>query len=521
MASSKLSLLKVWILLPVIAAGLWSLQGCQKSKQPSFLIIAVDRLSFNSFSCGEERPNLNSGLNTLCGEGIRFTHAYTTSVQSAAAMGSILTGLYPLQHQLHRSFDRLAPGTKMIQDTADQMGYQTYFLSGSPTILKKTGLSSGFDIFDDSSFLERKSYFVDFKYQADKFLSLIQESSDPFFTVIYNSELEALNEGESQISSLEKLDEKFYKFFNDLKQKRLWDENYIIVVGLQGDPDNSRLEETAFSNLNSDNTKVNLFVKPPRYLSDDGLFWKMDSTISLADLGLSLWNTLNEKKKPLANNIETKFPIVDFSSIWKTQNKNFPIAARKLLIEAANTWVDETSLRFAILYKNLVQIEAKKDLVFNTLTDGLESINIASQYKDFALENDQDIKTLRNQFKISLWDDYKPAWSDWVDLNREYWSKPNSRVSVLEKELLRIKKERKTQPLSAILAKHLVRTSRGAELQKIKAIDLKQKNVTERPRIMTFENIKQQSLNLALENIWGLWHPNRRWLQSNVILDNQ
>lgn len=521
MTSSKLSLLKVWILLPALVAGLWSMVSCQKPKRPSYLIVAVDRLSFNSFTCGEEKQNLNSGLSILCVEALRFTHAYTTSTQSAAAMASILTGLYPVQHRLHRSFDRLDPSVKMVQETADQMGYQTYFLSGSPTILKKTGLSSGFDIFEDSLFFEKKSYFLDFNFQTEKLFNLIQDSAEPFFAVIYNSELESLNEGESQISSLEKLDEKFFKFFSDLKRKNLWDETYVIVVGLQGKSDYSRYDETPFSNLNSENTRINLFIKPPRQFGDEGIFLKLDSTISLADLGYTLWNSLSDKKVISQNRLETEFPILDFSAIWKTQNKNVALPARKILMEAADTWSQSISLRLAVLYKNLLYIEDLKPNVYNTLTDGLESINTASQQKEFLSESRGDADVLRKQFGFSDWLNYRSKWQDWVQLNREYWSKPNSRKLVLETEKNRIQRQMTTQPMSVFLAKSLFQSKRFEELKLIKAIDSKQINSLENAKVYNFENIKQQSLNLALENVWGIWQPYKRWLQSSAILENQ
>ncbi|MBC7466259.1 MAG: sulfatase-like hydrolase/transferase [Bdellovibrio sp.] len=521
MTSSKLSLLKVWILLPALVAGLWSLSSCQKQKKPSFLIIAVDRLSFNSFACGEDKQNLNSGLSLLCREAIRFTHAYTTSTQSAAAVGSLLTGLYPAQHKLHRSFDRLQPGTKMVQEVADQAGYQTYFFSGSPTILKKTGLSQGFDIFEDSAFFEKKTYFLDFKYQTEKFLASVQESSDPFFTVIYNSELEALNEGESQISSLEKLDEKFFKFFSDLKDRKMWEDNYVIVVGLQGKSDYSRYDETPFSNLNSENTRVNLFIKPPRAKGDEGIFWKMDSTVNLADLGASIWASVTDTKPTITNSIDAEYPIVDFSSIWKTQNKNFVVPIRKVLIEAPDTWNKEISLRLAVLYKNLLHVEDEKPYVYNILTDGLESINIASQQKDFVTDNNADMAALRQQLGFNKWTNYKSKFQNWVFLNREYWSRPNARKSLLDTEFESIKKEKMTQPLSVFLARSLIQARRTSDLNLIKEIDLKQKNITERTKAISFENVKQQSVNLALENIWGLWEADKTWLQSNVILENQ
>ncbi|MFZ3228797.1 MAG: sulfatase-like hydrolase/transferase [Pseudobdellovibrio sp.] len=521
MSSSKLSLLKVWILITVGATGLWSLGSCQKQKQPSYLIIAIDRLSFNSFACSDEKQSINSGLNVLCKEAIRFTHAYTTSTQSAAAMASLLTGLYPLQHKVHRSFDRLDSSTKMVQTVASQVGYQTYFLSGSPSILKKTGLSAGFDLFEDSSFFEKKSYFLDLKYQSDKFLNLIQDSSDPFFAVIYNAELEALNEGESQISSFEKLDEKLSNLFATLKDRHLWDNNYIIVTGLQGKSDYNRLDETPFSNVNSENTRITLFLKPPRSKGDEGIFWKIDSPINLADLGLSLWTSLIQKKPLNQNILESEFPIFNISSIWNSQNKNLLLEPRKILIEAADTWSKTLSLRLAILNKNLLFIEDKKNKVYNTLTDGLESINIANQQKEFTDEANANTTSLRQQINFGQWITYKSEWHDWVMLNREYWSKPNERNVLFEKELNRIKNEKKTQPLSIYLVRYLIQNKRTDDLKIIQKIDFEKKSPSNKLKFVLYETVKQQSLNLALENVWGIWDTDKKWIQSSFILENQ
>lgn len=523
MKSSKLSLLKVWIIVAVISTGLWSLGSCQKQRKPSYLILAFDRLSFNTFSCGDEKQlSANSGLNTLCKEAIRFTHAYTTSTQSAPALGSILTGLYPIQHKIHRSSDRLDSNVKTLQEIAAAAGYQTHFLSGSPSILKKTGLSVGFDFFDDSSFLEKKNYFLDFNYQTEKFLNLIQESSDPYFSVIYNSELESLNEGESQISTFEKLDEKLFKFFKDLKSRNLWDDNYVIITGLQGRSDYNRLEETLFSNLNSENTKVTLFLKPPRSKGDEGISWKIDTPINLADLGQSLWVSLTGKPFQNENLLDPDFPLFDISSAWRIQNVNLLLEPRKILIEAVNTWSSQISLRLSVLNKNLLFIEDQKDKVYNTLTDGLESIDIASQQKEFVEDNIDDIKDLRKKFNFTKWIDIKSKWNHWVQLNHEYWSKPNERNRLLEQELVRIKKEKTTQPLSGYLVRYLIQNKRSADLSVIKSIGLDSNLHEEKQKIANYyDTIKQQSLNLSLENIWGIWDENKKWIHSNFILENQ
>lgn len=523
MTSSKLSSFKVWIFIAALTAGLLSLTGCQKNKKPSVIVLAIDRLAFNTFSCGDDKQNLASGLNILCKEGIRFTHAYTTSTQPAAALGSLLTGLYPTQHKLHRSFDRLAADVKTLPEHASSAGYRTYFFGGSPSILRKTRLHSGFDIFDDSSFIEKKTYFVDFKFQSEKLLNTLSEDKTQFFSLIHNSELESLNEGETDISSFEKLDDKIFNFFTQLKLKNLWDQNYIVVVGLQGESDYSRPSETPFSNLNSENTMVTLLIKPPRNKGDEGVSWKVDSPVSIADIGHSLWKTLATTKPPNINVFQDSFPIFDVSDTWLKQNKSLVLPLRRILIESTDTWNKYLYMRFAVLYKNLVFIEGQKSQVFNTLTDGLESIDISKRQKQFVTENLVLLSKIRTEYELGIWIDHQSEWNSWVLTNREYWSKPNSRASYFKIELMRLNKKNVAQPLSALLLKHLVTNKKTAELKNINVgpFPVKPGIPYDLQKESFYESAKLQSLNLALENIWGIWKPDQSWLYSDLILENQ
>ncbi|MBC7421661.1 MAG: sulfatase-like hydrolase/transferase [Bdellovibrio sp.] len=493
---------------------IFSVTGCQTEKKPSILIIAIDRLSFNSFACSDDKSVTNSGLSVLCREALRFTHAYTTSTQSAAAVGSLLTGLYPYQHQLHRSFNRIDYKTTQLQTLAGQNGYRTAFWSGGPSILKKTGLSKDFEVFDDSSFLEKKNYFSNLKYQTDLFLNWSLESKLPYFATIYNSELENLNEGESEISSFEKIDETLAHFFDELKKNNLWENNYIVVTGLQGQSIYSRLRETPFSNLHSENTHVLLFVKPPRQKGDEGVNWKIDSAMTLADLGYSLMKTI---APDFQNPIDLQFPVWDFSQLWlpgdgtsETFNLN---ESRHLILESANTWKSHIEARFAVLYKNLIYLEDSKDEVYNVLTDGLETIDLSASQKEFMADNQKELSLVRAQKNLLKWTDFRTAQYDAVLANREYWSKPNARIGVLESELKNSdKKAIAKNPLSVIAVQTL--------LNKDKNIEAKLK-ISAAEKEALFSEARRQSLNLSLENIWGIWSADKEWLQSDFIKEYQ
>lgn len=486
MKASKVSLFKVWRILLLIVTGLWSLTACQDIKKPSFIIIAADQLSFNSFSCNEDRATGISGLNTLCQESIRFTNAFTTSTQSAAAMGSLLSGVYPFYHRLHRSFDRINPEQPLLQEFFKSSNYRTSFWSANPTILKKTGLSRGFDVFDDSSFLSRPLYSMNFKEQTVLFKNWAGESNTPFFSVIYTSELESLNEGETQISSMENFDAKLGNFFNELKASNQWESNYVIVLGLQGESEYNRPNESGFSNLHSENTNIALFVKPPRQKGDEGINWKIDSAVNLADLGNSLIKTINQQHVAIN---DLQFPVWEFSGLW-SKNENLPSEPRKLVIETTNTWKQQLEIRFALIFKNYLFIESAENEFYNKLTDGLETIDLIKSQNELQEKELAYLDKIRKDSNAKKWTDYQPPDYKWVIPNREYWSKPNGRRAVFQNEKLRLVNSNTTQPLSTLLI------------------------YFQDPKIEKdahYEDARRNSYNLAYENIWGLWSSEKIW----------
>jgi hypothetical protein len=360
--------------------------SCQSQKRNSILILAFDRLPSDAVTCNDDRMIENSGFATLCKESIRFTHSYTTSLQPAAAMASLLTGQYPYKHELHRSFDRISDQSQLISQVAQAEKYRTSFFSGSPHILKKTGLSKYFDVFDDSSPLTQRNYFKDFKLQTNDFFEWYNEDPQPFLSVIYNSELEFTNPSDG--NSLEKLDEKLSTFFEKMKSEKLWGTTTVIVVGLNGVNTFQRLNETAFQNLHSENTQVVTMIKLPRLKGDEGIYWKNDTPIQLADLGRTLPYFLKNNPSNKITVDNEKFPVTHLWTLLTEKNSAIP-ALRPLLIEAPNTWTKKLSeAQFAILQNHELYIDTQKPGIFSTLSDRMESTNIYEE----KLQNFEKIK---------------------------------------------------------------------------------------------------------------------------------
>lgn len=542
---------KVWArpffvtILLVVLLGLQT--SCQTETKKSVLILAFDQLDNEQLNCSDEKNDDNSGFALICKEFMRFTHAYTTSLQPAAAMGSILTGQYPLTHNVHRSFDQLAPAMTTVQEAAYHQGYRTGFFAGNPHILKKTGLSKYFEMFDDSAAAQYSNQIIkDFKLTSESFLDWLKEDTTPFFAVLTNSEIEALNEQDTTSTNLEKLDEKLFNFISELKHRGVWDKSYVYVVGLRGGNNYNRLNETPFLNLHSENTLVSLLIKPPRMQGDEGISWKNDIPISLADIGFTLKSFFGANEPALLDG----FPLLNLSQFYSQKSEaSSPNTSRYLLVETANTWVkNPLQLNFAIITPTLLIIDRKeKTQIFNLATDRFEVVDL---YKK---NNEQDLPHPRRVFATSITPQSDtgtviaqnylkntlPA-SEFFALKISekhplylYWLNQQLKNKQIDKLDL-TKLDMAYSGCLNLISKPPITISQLKSCHDSLFVDyLKYKNAAqldlhsekakltyELSRKKYFEELKIAVWNLALENIWGLYDSNKIWYHPLIFIDS-
>ncbi len=145
--------------LGVFACG-WQ-PSLTHSVRPSVLVLMVENLGFNAFSCGDSSAPPDDVLfESFCEESVRFTHAYTPSTMSQAAAASLLTGLYPREHGVrHNGPQGLSATQVSVAEVAKAAHFKTSFFSGGPPIFRRSGFSQGFDVFDDSIGLTLKNLY--------------------------------------------------------------------------------------------------------------------------------------------------------------------------------------------------------------------------------------------------------------------------------------------------------------------------------------------------------------------------
>ncbi len=362
---------------------LGAISACQfsKDKTPSIIVITVENLGVQQVSCDSvDEKDENSGLQSLCAESIRFTHAFTTSPLSVSALASILTAQYPLEHGLrHHGLSFLSSTTETLAEKAHAKGIATAFFSGGAPVLRKHNLQQGFDIFEDNINLLQNSTFRPFEQSAELYWEwredIGKQSSLGFFYVpdLLFPEVPTQNyRGETRDrtfgSQLEEFDEGLGSFIRKMKKDKLWDQSIIVLVGLNGPAQYPRPGELDNTSLFSDRTHVALLVKPAQKPRDEGINWTFDQNVSLADLGKTLVDLIGAKTK--ASRLDD-FPVISLKEAFENLNLNFP--ERSLLLESAwGQWKEKTSIRYSIRTEQFLFIFDEKVQMFNSLIDRYE-----------------------------------------------------------------------------------------------------------------------------------------------------
>ena len=379
----------------------------------------VENLGFNAFSCGDSSaPPDDILFESFCEESVRFTHAYTPSTMSQAAVASLLTGLYPREHGVrHNGAQGLSAKLLSIAEVAKDARYKTSFFSGGPPIFRRSGFNQGFDVFDDSIGLSLKNLYRPALTVVNLFLDW-QKTSVPkgeFVSFLFFADPQFVDQptidnlGEVRESSYEgqisEVSESIETLVKQMKQRKIWDTTTVILVGLNGVPTEIRGGEPNAVNLFGESTRTVLMVKPahqaqPEYIKPSN--WKIDSNVSLVDVG----ETLQEMLAPPGVSLEkvravSKMGTVSLLSAFSDPKPNWS-EDREIVVESAwPVWRGVGGIRSALRKGPYFYLFDENDQIYNTVTDNLE-------YRSLPL-GEPGASRLRDQFaKFLRSNDYTP-----------------------------------------------------------------------------------------------------------------
>ena len=408
------------------------LSGCvfQEPHPPSFLILVVDSLGFNSVSCHQNNVSVQkSGFNLFCESSIRFHHAYTPSVLAQPALASLLTGLYPYEHGVWSNGSHfLSSQFKTLPEVAIEKGYRSSFFSGGGAIWRKSGLSQGFEVFDDNVYMDWEHIYRPARENINLFLTWLDQVGKhrPFFSILYFPDLQfPLLSLEKKVGDLHSfqvhshqnvLDQSLYELIQALKKRKKWHSAYVVLLGTKGQEkyQSYRQSEIPPWSLFSDNTQISLFIKSPSKFRQKARYGNVNMPVTLVDVGWTLFDLLgdtvfHQNKTTLLQ--KKLFPVLSFKNYLMEDNANHkadnrslfrggwdslvlkreePLSATK---QAVDTVVSERALlmesgwpmwrkaglsRFAIRKGSYLFIYDEIPKMYNSLTDRQELNSLSS-----------------------------------------------------------------------------------------------------------------------------------------------
>ncbi len=348
----------------------------------------VEDLGFNAFSCGDSSgPPDDILFESFCAEGVRFTHAYTPSTMSQAAVASLLTGLYPREHGVrHNGAQGLSAKLTTVAKVARQTRYKTSFFSGGPPIFRRSGFNQGFDLFDDSIGLNLKTLYRPALNVINLFLNW-QKTEAPggrFLSFLFFADPQFVDEptvddlGEVRESSyagqVAEVSESVETLVREMKRRKIWDSTTVILVGLNGATSESRQGVPGAANLFSESTRSTLMVKPARTANPNYIIpsnYKIDSPVSLVDVGETLFEIISSPDSGRGRTL-SKMGTVSLISAFSDPKPNWA-DDREIVVESAwPEWRGFGGIRASVRKGPYLYLFDENAQLFNTLTDNLE-----------------------------------------------------------------------------------------------------------------------------------------------------
>jgi len=248
--------------------------------RPNVFLITIDTLRADHVHCYGYGPIKTPALDRLAKDGIRFTQAFTPSPITNASHTSILTGLLPSSHGVSDFGVPLTGSHATLAGELKKQGYETAAFIGAIVLDSKQlapGLDRGFQFYDNfPEHVESKSRWgrierrgMDVAQRAEKWLGAQQ--AGPYFVWMhlydphdpyeppapYSEEYKGrLYDGEIAYA-----DSALGHFIEFLKQKQLYDNSVIVVVGDHGEGLGEHQEDTHGIFLYDATTHVPLIMK--------------------------------------------------------------------------------------------------------------------------------------------------------------------------------------------------------------------------------------------------------------------
>ena len=157
--------------------------------RPSVVLITLDTLRADHVGCYGHDRRITPHIDRFAREGVLFADALVAIPETAPSIRSILTGLYPVHHDIRRNGYDPDPNRPTMQSLLGSAGYRTAAFTSSCVLDRASGFGDGFDRFNDRTpdrFLLREHGQRTAEKTADAALGWLSTRDEgPFFLWIH------------------------------------------------------------------------------------------------------------------------------------------------------------------------------------------------------------------------------------------------------------------------------------------------------------------------------------------------
>jgi arylsulfatase A-like enzyme/Flp pilus assembly protein TadD len=122
----------------------------KKDGRLNIVLITMDTTRADRLGCYGSTRAKTPNLDALAAAGVRFENVYSQVPLTTPSHCSIMTGTYPLYHQVHNNGTYVLPQQMTtLAEILKSQGFETAAFVSSFTVDSRLGLAQGFDVYDD------------------------------------------------------------------------------------------------------------------------------------------------------------------------------------------------------------------------------------------------------------------------------------------------------------------------------------------------------------------------------------
>lgn len=284
--------LKLLALLLVVLPISYIIYYAAKPKPASTILIILDTLRADHLGFYGYGRNTSPVLDQFAKDNLAFTNAVSTSSWTPPSVATMITGLYPSSHTMMPPGERDLAKSKAFKlpdkaitlaEIFKENGYKTAALTPNPWITPEFGFDQGFDKFhthirQNAEFITReaKEMIEDLAKDGKPFFALVHylDPHDPYRPPAPYSEMftgkiprdwdynERMNSLMNQYDGeIRYMDYHLGDLFTWLKEKKLYDDTAILIIGDHGEQFLEHGDLTHGLQLYNEEINVPLFLK--------------------------------------------------------------------------------------------------------------------------------------------------------------------------------------------------------------------------------------------------------------------